>query len=77
MAINGEKWDGKIRLVGFVDVFFLLCYSGESRFEKGIIVYSTLFPFLFCLLFLHPPSNFSFFLSVKKRVDDFGKEIPS
>ncbi|KAI9901559.1 hypothetical protein N3K66_003376 [Trichothecium roseum] len=39
VAINGEKWDGKIRLVGFVDVFFLLCYSGESRFEKGIIVY--------------------------------------
>lgn len=40
ILINGSRWDGKIRLVGFVDVFFLICYSGESRFEKGIIIYS-------------------------------------
>ena len=40
VLINGTRWDGKIRLVGFVDVFFLLCYSGQSRFEKGIIIYS-------------------------------------
>jgi hypothetical protein len=39
ILINGSRWDGKIRLVGFVDVFFLICYSGESRFENGIIVY--------------------------------------
>lgn len=40
ILINGSRWDGKIRLIGFVDVFFLVCYSGESRFEKGIIIYS-------------------------------------
>ncbi|KAH8165704.1 hypothetical protein CIB48_g2531 [Xylaria polymorpha] len=39
ILINGERWEGKIRLIGFVDVFFLLCYSAEARFEKGIIVY--------------------------------------
>jgi hypothetical protein len=37
--VDGSRWDGKIRLIGFVDVFFLICYSGESRFEKGIIIY--------------------------------------
>ncbi|KAL6856390.1 hypothetical protein J3F83DRAFT_764093 [Trichoderma novae-zelandiae] len=39
VLIDGARWNGKIRLVGFVDVFFLICYSGESRFEKGIIIY--------------------------------------
>jgi hypothetical protein len=38
--VDGSRWDGKIRLIGFVDVFFLICYSGESRFEKGIVIYS-------------------------------------
>ncbi|RYP64149.1 hypothetical protein DL769_006776 [Monosporascus sp. CRB-8-3] len=39
ILINGARWDGKIRLIGFVDVFFLMCYSGASRFEKGIVIY--------------------------------------
>ncbi|KAM5344392.1 hypothetical protein ACJ41O_012929 [Fusarium nematophilum] len=39
VLVDGSRWDGKIRLIGFVDVFFLICYSGESRFEKGIIIY--------------------------------------
>ncbi|EHK19422.1 uncharacterized protein TRIVIDRAFT_156612 [Trichoderma virens Gv29-8] len=39
VLINGSRWNGKIRLIGYVDVFFLICYSGESRFEKGIIIY--------------------------------------
>lgn len=39
ILINGERWEGKVRLIGFVDVFFLMCYSAESRFERGIIVY--------------------------------------
>jgi hypothetical protein len=40
ILVDGLRWQGKIRLIGFVDVFFLICYSGESRFEKGIIIYS-------------------------------------
>ncbi|GKU12099.1 unnamed protein product, partial [Fusarium langsethiae] len=39
ILVDGSRWDGKIRLIGFVDVFFLIRYSGESRFEKGIIIY--------------------------------------
>ncbi|KAI5924981.1 hypothetical protein F4810DRAFT_662303 [Camillea tinctor] len=39
VSINEESWAGKTRLIGFVDVFFLICYSAESRFEKGIIIY--------------------------------------
>ncbi|KAI1136766.1 hypothetical protein F5Y05DRAFT_415017 [Hypoxylon sp. FL0543] len=39
ILINGERWAGKVRLIGFVDVFFLMCYSAEARFEKGIIIY--------------------------------------
>ncbi|KAK3292928.1 uncharacterized protein B0H64DRAFT_403111 [Chaetomium fimeti] len=39
ILINGERWAGKVRLVGFVDSFFLICYSGQSRFEHGIVVY--------------------------------------
>jgi aromatic ring-opening dioxygenase catalytic subunit (LigB family) len=27
--------------VGFVDAFYLLCYSGQSKFEHGIVVYSS------------------------------------
>ncbi|KAI1101792.1 hypothetical protein F4804DRAFT_343724 [Jackrogersella minutella] len=39
VLINGERWAGKVRLIGFVDVFFLMCYSADARFEKGIIIY--------------------------------------
>ncbi|KAH6615838.1 hypothetical protein B0J18DRAFT_438332 [Chaetomium sp. MPI-SDFR-AT-0129] len=39
ILIDGERWDGKIRLVGFVDAFYLFCYAGESRFKHGIVVY--------------------------------------
>jgi hypothetical protein len=39
ILINGERWAGKVRLIGFVDSFFLICYSGQSRFEHGIVVY--------------------------------------
>ncbi|KAI1376005.1 hypothetical protein F4677DRAFT_459936 [Hypoxylon crocopeplum] len=39
ILINGERWAGKIRLIGFVDVFFLMCYSADARFEKGVIIY--------------------------------------
>ncbi|KAL0257942.1 hypothetical protein SLS55_007110 [Diplodia seriata] len=39
IRINGQRWFGKIRLIGFVDVFFLICYSTHDRFEHGIIIY--------------------------------------
>ncbi|KAK7708740.1 hypothetical protein SLS57_008958 [Botryosphaeria dothidea] len=39
VLINNERWTGKTRLIGFVDVFFLICYSTHDRFERGIIVY--------------------------------------
>jgi hypothetical protein len=39
ILINGRRWAGKIRLIGFVDVFFLISYSSTSRFENGIIIY--------------------------------------
>ncbi|KAI0098326.1 hypothetical protein F4776DRAFT_658438 [Hypoxylon sp. NC0597] len=39
ILINGERWAGKVRLIGFVDVFFLMCYWADARFEKGIIIY--------------------------------------
>ncbi|KAJ5747155.1 uncharacterized protein N7511_008851 [Penicillium nucicola] len=39
ISIDGEQWAGKIRLIGFVDVFFLISYSANARFEHGIIVY--------------------------------------
>jgi len=39
ILINKERWAGKIRLIGFVDVFFLICYSSDMRFEHGIIIY--------------------------------------
>ncbi|KAI5797518.1 hypothetical protein DFH27DRAFT_106741 [Peziza echinospora] len=37
--LTPEKWNGNIRLVGFIDVFFLIAYQGESRFEQGIVIY--------------------------------------
>ncbi|KAB8269325.1 hypothetical protein BDV30DRAFT_242538 [Aspergillus minisclerotigenes] len=37
--INKEQWPGKIRLIAFVDVFFLISYSANASFEKGIIIY--------------------------------------
>ncbi|KAJ5654188.1 hypothetical protein N7490_001191 [Penicillium lividum] len=39
ISINGSQWAGKIRLIGFIDVFFLISYSANARFEHGIIVY--------------------------------------
>ncbi|CAI7618587.1 unnamed protein product [Penicillium bialowiezense] len=39
ISINEEQWAGKIRFIGFVDVFFLISYSANARFEHGIIVY--------------------------------------
>ncbi|KAH8812520.1 hypothetical protein F5884DRAFT_312235 [Xylogone sp. PMI_703] len=39
ILINGERWSGKVRLIGFVDVFFLISYSANARFEHGIIIY--------------------------------------
>ncbi|KAK4203443.1 hypothetical protein QBC40DRAFT_194232 [Triangularia verruculosa] len=39
ILINGERWSGKVRLIGFVDSFFLICYSGVSRFEHGLLIY--------------------------------------
>ena len=41
ILINGERWSGKVRLIGFVDSFFLICYSGQSRFEHGLMIYSS------------------------------------
>ncbi|OOO04078.1 hypothetical protein OAory_01049250 [Aspergillus oryzae] len=38
--INKEQWPGKIRLIAFVDVFFLISYSANASFEKGIIIYN-------------------------------------
>ncbi|KAJ0419710.1 hypothetical protein BJY00DRAFT_324240 [Aspergillus carlsbadensis] len=37
--IDGSQWGGRIRLVGFVDVFFIISYSSNARFERGIIIY--------------------------------------
>ncbi|RAQ50426.1 hypothetical protein AFGD_003092 [Aspergillus flavus] len=37
--INKEQWPGKIRLIAFFDVFFLISYSANASFEKGIIIY--------------------------------------
>ncbi|KAK4166926.1 hypothetical protein QBC43DRAFT_298111 [Cladorrhinum sp. PSN259] len=39
ILINNKRWEGKVRLIGFVDVFLVICYTGESRFEKGILIY--------------------------------------
>lgn len=42
IRINKQRWSGKIRLIGFIDIVFLICYTSTSRFEKGIVVYSAL-----------------------------------
>ncbi|KAE8379365.1 hypothetical protein BDV26DRAFT_291387 [Aspergillus bertholletiae] len=34
-----QQWPGKIRLIAFADVFFLISYSANARFEKGIVIY--------------------------------------
>ncbi|KAE8151550.1 hypothetical protein BDV25DRAFT_138786 [Aspergillus avenaceus] len=39
ITINGKRWTDKIRLIGFIDVFFVISYSANDRFEQGIIVY--------------------------------------
>ncbi|KAI5790270.1 hypothetical protein EDC01DRAFT_121019 [Geopyxis carbonaria] len=39
ISINAQQWSGKIRFVAFIDVFFLLCYTNNSRLERGIVVY--------------------------------------
>ncbi|OGM43489.1 hypothetical protein ABOM_008049 [Aspergillus bombycis] len=39
ITINKERWTNKIRLIGFIDVFFVISYSANDRFEQGIIVY--------------------------------------
>jgi len=39
ILINGRRWPGKIRLIGFIDVFFIISYSSNSRFENGIVIY--------------------------------------
>jgi len=39
ILVNEDRWSGKIRLIGFVDIFFLISYSENSRFNNGIVVY--------------------------------------
>jgi len=39
VRVNDELLSGRIRLIGFVDVFFLISYSGNSRFHDGIVIY--------------------------------------
>ncbi|PLB42527.1 uncharacterized protein BDW47DRAFT_97349 [Aspergillus candidus] len=39
ITVNGENWPGKIRLIGFVDVFFVIAYSANDCFMKGVIIY--------------------------------------
>jgi len=39
ILVNEERWSGRIRLIGFVDVFFLISYTGNSRFLDGVIIY--------------------------------------
>jgi len=61
ILINGERWAGKVRLIGFVDAFFLICYSGTSRFEHGLMIYSTSLslrpPFLLRLPHITPDTD--------------------
>lgn len=40
ITIDGETWPGRIRLIAFVDVFFIISYSSNDRFMKGVIIYS-------------------------------------
>ncbi|PLN76763.1 hypothetical protein BDW42DRAFT_198788, partial [Aspergillus taichungensis] len=39
ITVNGENWPGRIRLIGFVDVFFVIAYSANDCFMKGVIIY--------------------------------------
>ncbi|TGZ77352.1 hypothetical protein EX30DRAFT_387436 [Ascodesmis nigricans] len=39
IRINKQRWSGKIRLIAFIDLVFLICYTSTSRFEKGIVIY--------------------------------------
>ncbi|KAE9364931.1 hypothetical protein N431DRAFT_430542 [Stipitochalara longipes BDJ] len=39
VKVNGKRWTGRLRLIGFVDLFFLISYSGNSRFHDGIVIY--------------------------------------
>ncbi|PVH68826.1 hypothetical protein DL98DRAFT_554688 [Cadophora sp. DSE1049] len=39
VKVNGKRWTGRLRLIGFVDLFFLISYSGSSRFHHGIVIY--------------------------------------
>ncbi|KAK5994844.1 hypothetical protein PT974_03230 [Cladobotryum mycophilum] len=39
ILIDEQRWPGKIRLIGYIDLFFLIQYSGESRFERGLVIY--------------------------------------
>lgn len=41
VSINGEQWGGKIRLVAFIDTVFLISYTQQSCFQRGIVIYST------------------------------------
>lgn len=38
--MDGHQWPGKIRLIGFIDAFFVISYSADNSFERGIVVYS-------------------------------------
>ncbi|KAG4443330.1 hypothetical protein IFR05_001199 [Cadophora sp. M221] len=42
VKVNGKPLTGRLRLIGFVDLFFLISYSGSSRFHDGIVIYSIL-----------------------------------
>ncbi|OJJ42096.1 hypothetical protein ASPZODRAFT_137487 [Penicilliopsis zonata CBS 506.65] len=39
IMIDGKTWPGKIRLIAFVDVFFVISYAANDGFIKGIIIY--------------------------------------
>ncbi|KAI9642553.1 hypothetical protein NHQ30_009358 [Ciborinia camelliae] len=39
ILVNGDRWSGRLRLIGFVDIFFLISYSENSRFHDGIVIY--------------------------------------
>ncbi|ESZ94398.1 hypothetical protein SBOR_5191 [Sclerotinia borealis F-4128] len=39
ILVNGDRWSGRLRLIGFVDIFFLISYSENSRFHEGIVIY--------------------------------------
>ncbi|RMJ27576.1 hypothetical protein PHISP_01564 [Aspergillus sp. HF37] len=37
--VDGQQWSGRIRLIGFIDAFFVISYSADNSFERGIVVY--------------------------------------